>query len=246
MQIISRVGLKPGHIVMDAGTGEDAHFARVLAAFVKPFGKVVAIDNCPEKLNKAIKFIKSDKLEKVIELRKDDLRNLTFPNNFFNLVAGYNVLPYINRKEWSRVMSEMLRVTKFGGKVLLIEKLPEPENRSQLNTLRIHNIYCKIFEYIGLRTVEWYPEPRKIMRLPYDIAYETVKPQISLLVKTPLSKAMVNRLVNEWLEKYVVENEKKLNSKVIQDIKKDIELLKMSFQKYGISPLPLQVITIKK
>lgn len=83
----------------------------------KPNLHVTGIDFSEEMLGKARKKVRENQLDQVKELRQMDARKLDFPDNHFDMVAAMHVLSVVPEPE--RVMAEISRVCKPGGKVVI-------------------------------------------------------------------------------------------------------------------------------
>ncbi|WP_170407691.1 class I SAM-dependent methyltransferase [Ruegeria arenilitoris] len=79
--------------------------------------QVTGIDFSEEMLQKARDKVKALSLSHVTELRQMDARALDFPDNHFDTVAAMHVLSVVPEPE--RVMTEIARVCKPGGKVVI-------------------------------------------------------------------------------------------------------------------------------
>jgi len=80
--------------------------------------EVTGIDYSPEMLAKAQERVAEEKLERVKDLRQMDARELDFPDASFDNVCAMHVLSVVPEPE--RVMREIARVVKPGGKVLIV------------------------------------------------------------------------------------------------------------------------------
>ncbi len=78
---------------------------------------VTGIDYCEEMLDKARNKVQEMGLRQTIRLRQMDARALEFPDNSFDTVAAMHVLSVVPEPE--RVMAEIARVCKPGGKVVI-------------------------------------------------------------------------------------------------------------------------------
>ncbi|MFD2740028.1 class I SAM-dependent methyltransferase [Sulfitobacter aestuarii] len=79
--------------------------------------RVTGIDFSAEMLEKARRKVAEQDLHNVVDLRQMDARNLDFPDASFDTVAAMHVLSVVPEPE--RVMCEIARVTKPGGKVVI-------------------------------------------------------------------------------------------------------------------------------
>ena len=82
-----------------------------------PGMEVTGIDFSEEMLAKARDKVKNERLTHVKELRQMDARSLDFPDNNFDAVAAMHLVSVVPDPE--QVLSEMARVVKPGGKVVI-------------------------------------------------------------------------------------------------------------------------------
>ena len=82
-----------------------------------PDMQVTGIDFSREMLDKAVAKVERLKLVQVRALRQMDARSLDFPDNHFDTVTAMHVLSVVPEPE--RVMAEIARVCKPGGKVVI-------------------------------------------------------------------------------------------------------------------------------
>lgn len=82
-----------------------------------PQVNVTAIDYSEDMLRKARKRVAELNLRNVRELRRMDARSLDFPDHRFDAVVAMHVLSVVPDPE--RVMSEIARVCKPGGRVII-------------------------------------------------------------------------------------------------------------------------------
>lgn len=128
--------LKPFHpkVMLDIATGT-GDFA-IESSNLKP-KKIYGVDISEGMLDVGRKKITSKKLENVIEMQLGDSENLSFEDNFFDAVTvAFGVRNYENLKLG---LSEMLRVMKPGGHVVIIE-FSKP---SRFPVKQIYNFYFK-------------------------------------------------------------------------------------------------------
>lgn len=78
---------------------------------------VVGIDFSTEMLEKAREKVAEQGLDQVKELYQMDARSMDFPDDHFDMIAAMHVLSVVPEPE--RVMSEIARVCKPGGKVVI-------------------------------------------------------------------------------------------------------------------------------
>ena len=106
---INKLGIKKGMKVLDAGCGPGTLINQVRAlSGADCFGadiSALAIKRAKECGDKKIKYVKSQ------------LEKLPYKSNFFDRVLSFDVLEHVEDQKKS--LSELLRVTKPGGKILI-------------------------------------------------------------------------------------------------------------------------------
>ncbi len=109
--------------------------------------EIVGIDLSPEMLEKARERVDSEGLENVTGLHEMDAADLRFPAESFDTVVAMFVMTVVPDPE--RVMSELARVTKPGGEVLLVNHF------SQHHGMRgwVERRMAPFAEHIGWRSV---------------------------------------------------------------------------------------------
>ena len=113
---------EPGQSVLDLGCG--AGFDALLAAKkVSPNGKVIGVDMTPEMVAKACHNASLLGLSNV-EFLLGEIEVLPLPNASFDLVISNGVLNLCPDKQ--RVLGEVFRVLKSGGRLQMADILLEP------------------------------------------------------------------------------------------------------------------------
>ncbi len=102
---------RPGRVLeVGIGTGVSLkHYSDAL--------QITGIDFSEEMLGKALAKVEQMDLDHVDELRQMDARFLDYPDNHFDTVAAMHVLSVVPEPE--RVMAEITRVCRPGGKVVI-------------------------------------------------------------------------------------------------------------------------------
>ncbi|MGK7654579.1 class I SAM-dependent methyltransferase [Roseovarius sp. B08] len=108
---VEYINTRPGSVLeVGVGTG-------LALAHYDPALQVTGIDFSEEMLAKARDKVRRLDLGHVRELRQMDARTLDFPDNHFDTIAAMHVLSVVPEPE--RVMGEIARVCKPGGKVVI-------------------------------------------------------------------------------------------------------------------------------
>ena len=114
--LMDGLALQPGHRVLDAGCGlgwDTVEFARV----VGPTGVVIGVDLSSAMVEEAAR--RAAGLGLPVRFAIGDITKLEFPDESFDACRTERVLLYV--PELRRAVSEMVRVTKRGGRVSMID-----------------------------------------------------------------------------------------------------------------------------
>jgi phosphatidylethanolamine/phosphatidyl-N-methylethanolamine N-methyltransferase len=111
-QVIDSLSFRPGQQVLEVGVGTGIS----LGAY-PPYVRIIGIDPSDDMLAHAIAKIQSNGVGH-IDLRKGDAQKLEFPDNSFDWVTSFHVMTVV--PEPRRMMDEMVRVCKPGGRIVLV------------------------------------------------------------------------------------------------------------------------------
>jgi ubiquinone/menaquinone biosynthesis C-methylase UbiE len=114
---LQTVGLKAGDIVIDVGAGNGIVTADI-ARLIAPGGRVFAVDPSAALLEKARAHTHDQGVGHQVDVRIADGRALPF-GAAFDVAVCHWVLLHVEEPE--RVVAEMRRVTRRGGRVLCVE-----------------------------------------------------------------------------------------------------------------------------
>lgn len=135
---IEQCRLGPGASVLDAGCGTGLETIR-LAKLVAPSGTVVGIDASEKFLTEARR--RTVGLGLPIDYRQGDVQQLPFSERTFDVARAERLFPYLADPE--RALSELVRVTKPGGAVALIE----PDFETVTINLSDRSLVRKVFHF---------------------------------------------------------------------------------------------------
>lgn len=135
-ELVECAGLQPGQRILDVCTGT----GDVIIRFAEQncAEEIIGMDLSEKMLAVAEKKIKKKRLESKIILLKGDALGLPFEDNSFDVVSiGFGLR---NVDDHKKGISEMVRVAKGGGRVMMLEFSPPPEGFFGL----VYNLYLSI------------------------------------------------------------------------------------------------------
>jgi phosphatidylethanolamine/phosphatidyl-N-methylethanolamine N-methyltransferase len=110
--VLEELSFRPNQRVLEVGVGTGIS----LDAY-PPYVHLVGIDASGAMLDQAVGKIKENDWRH-IEVRRGDAQNLDFPDDSFDWVTSFHVMTVV--PDPRRMMSEMVRVCKPGGRIVVI------------------------------------------------------------------------------------------------------------------------------
>jgi phosphatidylethanolamine/phosphatidyl-N-methylethanolamine N-methyltransferase len=117
-QVIDSLTFRPGQQVLEVGVGTGIS----LDAY-PPYVRIIGIDPSPDMLAHAIDKVNGNGAGH-IQLLQGDAQELDFPDNTFDWVTSFHVMTVVPRPR--RMMDEMVRVCKPGGRIVLVSHFASP------------------------------------------------------------------------------------------------------------------------
>src|SRR5215471_2804727 len=114
--LIEEARLQPGETILEVGCGTGV-LDRWLARHTGGANRIVGLDVSRYMLREAMALAKQEGLEDVIEFREGSAEALPFPESSFDVAMSSTV---IQRVEADRMLQEMVRVVKPGGRVAVV------------------------------------------------------------------------------------------------------------------------------
>ena len=111
-QMVQRIKLKPGSMVLDVGTGTGVFLPYLFSSIGKK-GRIVALDIAEEMLKKA----RAKGFDGSIDYIQADITEIPLRDEIFDSVVCYSSFPHFQDK--SRALTETKRVLKSGGRLLI-------------------------------------------------------------------------------------------------------------------------------
>lgn len=125
IRLLRALPIRPGETVLDHCTGPGANLP-TLAQQVGPTGRLVGMDLSGAALDRAVARIRRRRLD--VELHQADAFALPYADETFDAVVHYGAVSEFGART-RLAIDEMLRVTKRGGLVVLLDEGLEPHRR---------------------------------------------------------------------------------------------------------------------
>ena len=159
-EILKKCGLKPGQTVVDLGTGREGRFALAAGKVIGDYGKVWAVDISKEILPAIDTKATMLGINNVKTLWADlELENSTqnhIPDGTVDLVILATVL-YQSKKQ-PEILKEAVRMLKDGGKLVIVEWIPENTPIGPPLKLRVHpDVVKQVVNKMKLMLLEEFP-----------------------------------------------------------------------------------------
>lgn len=116
--LVDEADLKPGESVLEVGCGTGV-IDRWLAERTDRRSRIVGVDINQYLLQEARALARKEGLEGILEFRNGDAQRLPFSNASFDLTVSVTAIEEVNA---NRLLAEMARVTKPGGRVAVISR----------------------------------------------------------------------------------------------------------------------------
>ena len=117
-RLIDKAALSHGERVIDVGCGT-GKVSLLVADIVLPDGEVVGIDASAEMIAMSRKRARDANV--TVEFRRSVMENLPFPDACFDVVLSCQALHHVPRDAKFQALSEMRRVLRPGGRLLLLD-----------------------------------------------------------------------------------------------------------------------------
>jgi len=114
--MVTEAQLQPGEHVLDVGCGSGI-VDRWLARYTGKANPITGVDINRYLLGEAEKLAKREELEDVLTFQEGNAESLPFPDNSFDVTTSHTAL---EESDAELMLSEMVRVTKSGGRVIVI------------------------------------------------------------------------------------------------------------------------------
>jgi SAM-dependent methyltransferase len=121
-RLIGRIELCTGGMVLDHCTARGRNFPAIASA-IGPSGKLVAMDLSRAMAQEAQRFARCKKL--TVDIHQADALNLPYADACFDAVVHYGAINQFEDRQ-RRVIDEMVRVTKSGGTIAILDEGIEP------------------------------------------------------------------------------------------------------------------------
>lgn len=111
--LVNEIHLQPGEKILELGCGTGA-ITRWIAHQTEKANRLTGVDINAYLIREAKNLANKESLEERAEFQKENAEALSFPDNSFDVTLSFTVLEEVDA---DRMLSEMVRVTRPGGRV---------------------------------------------------------------------------------------------------------------------------------
>ena len=115
-QVMEAVQLRPGEVILEVGCGSGV-LDRWLARSTRQANRIIGVDRNRYLLREAAALARQEGLADIITFQEGNAEALPFPDNHVEVAVSYTVL---EEGDADRMLAEMIRVTKPGGRVAVM------------------------------------------------------------------------------------------------------------------------------
>ena len=140
LKVASQIGIREGMTVVDMGCGQGG-FTASLAKIVGDGGKILAVDVSDEYVEEFTQRLNKYCVKNRVAFIQADGTNLgdILPSCVADMVTGFRVLEELKKcEDMPKIIGEMARIAKNGGKVCLTELSTVARNKAEEAYIRLH------------------------------------------------------------------------------------------------------------
>lgn len=186
-----------GGKVLDVATGRGS-FIQYLTEGFKDFESITAIDNIDETI---LEQVSKNFEDKRIGFKRMDASKMDYPNESFDTVCLSNSLHHL--KDMDAVLSEMLRVLKPDGTLIINEMICDNQSPTQMTHVLMHHWWAKIDTATGKLHYETLPK-QKIFDIVKGMGINDFEVLEFADSDDPMEKESlesISKIIDEYLER---------------------------------------------
>jgi len=222
--------------ILDVASGA-GNFIAILKSLYDDYDSIVGIDSLAYAVNSAKKNYRDDSR---ISFEQMDAANLTFHDASFDLVVLSNSLHHLS--DQVSVLSEMARVVKPGGYVLISEMIANDLSDAQISHLKIHHFAAKIDRYFGETHENTYTQ-KTILNILSAMPISIEEHWHLFYTRTGTTSDDEITWLNTTLDKMI----SRVNNQQLQDeLKQEATEIKTYLDRYGFDSATTLIVVMKR
>jgi ubiquinone/menaquinone biosynthesis C-methylase UbiE len=120
-QVLGKLGIKEGNIILDAGCG-DGFISLAASKLVGESGLVFAVDIDQQSIERLIQVARENRIENIDVIKADISKTLPIENRIIDFCLMVNVFHgIVENGETRPVFREMQRILKYDGKLVIVD-----------------------------------------------------------------------------------------------------------------------------
>jgi demethylmenaquinone methyltransferase/2-methoxy-6-polyprenyl-1,4-benzoquinol methylase len=163
-----------GEIILESGIGSGLALAKI-AASVEPEGKAYGLDATPEMLRLTGKRLQRAGLDDRVELTQGDVRDMPYSDGMFDAAYMALTLELFDTPDITKVLSEIKRVLKPGGRLITASMSREGHENSA---------FVRTYEWLHRRFRKYAScRPIYVEQMIREAGFELVKSQEYMIMR---------------------------------------------------------------
>ncbi|OPZ85599.1 MAG: Demethylrebeccamycin-D-glucose O-methyltransferase [Firmicutes bacterium ADurb.Bin419] len=135
--------IKDIKMILDVATGE-GYFVNLICKNISDFTSIIGIDPNENAIAKASKLYTNSR----IKFHKSKAENIPYGNDMFDMVSISRALHHLGDRK--AAMSEMYRVLRPGGVLIINEMIRDEQNEAQITRYMYHHLGAEIDRLAGM------------------------------------------------------------------------------------------------
>jgi ubiquinone/menaquinone biosynthesis C-methylase UbiE len=178
--------IKDIKMVLDVATGE-GYFVSLICKYISDYTSIIGIDPNESAIAKASKLYTNSR----IKFHKSNAENIPYGNDMFDMVSISRALHHLGDRKTA--MSEMYRVLRPGGVLIINEMIRDEQNQAQITRYMYHHLGAEIDRMAGFihnETLTRYEIKQLIEKFKFNkISFlEYTEPDIDLFNRSELER----------------------------------------------------------
>lgn len=222
--VLNSIKSLKGKKILDVASGH-GEFISLLQKYLPDYKSIVGIDISKTLLERARSQFKDER----IEFQNMDAYTMSFQDNSFDIAAISNSLHHF--KQPQQVLTEMMRVTKNRGKIIVHEMISDDLTKAQQSHKKLHHWSAKIDMLNNVYHAETYTE-QDLLRLVKEQLHAVDMMSYNYPIEHNRDEKLIDRMTG-YLDLILKKAE---GHSEFDELKKEAEEIRVYIENNGYEP----------